>query len=75
MKVVTYEAVVENGHIQLPAGVILPERAKVYVVVPEVVIDIETPPVAHVPSPRLADPAEAVRLHVEVVEESRDAGL
>lgn len=58
MKVVTYQGVVEKGRVQLPAGVSLPEKAIVYVVVPEVV-EIETPPVAHVYSPRLADPEQA----------------
>ncbi len=75
MKVVTYEAVVENGQVQLPPGVVLPEKAMVYVVVPEVVIEVETPQVARLASPRLADPAQAARFGVDVVEESTDAGL
>lgn len=75
MSVVTYEGIVENGSIQLPHGILLPERAKVYVVVPEVVIDVETPHEAHIPSPRLADPKQAARFKMEVIEESKDAGL
>ena len=75
MGVVTYEAVVENGQVRLPAEARLPENTKVYVVVPEVVIDIETPPVAHLCSPRLANPADAALFKMEVVEESRNAEL
>jgi len=71
MKVATYEGVVENGSIQLPAGVILPEKAKVYVVVP----GMKVQRAAHFRSPRLADPAQAARFEMEVVEEGKDAGL
>lgn len=72
MKVVTYQGVVENGRVQLPAGVSLPEKAKVYVVVPEL-IEIETPRVAHIYSPRLANPADAVHFKMEAIEEGTDA--
>ena len=74
MKVTTYEGVVQNGSVQLPAGVLLPEKAKVYVVVPGVV-EIEAQRVAHIYSPRLADPADAVHFRMEVTEEGTDAGL
>ena len=36
MTIATYEGVVENGRVQLPAGVLLPEHTRVYVVVPDV---------------------------------------
>jgi hypothetical protein len=78
MKVATYEGVVENGQVRLPAGVTLPEKAKVYVVVPGVV-KIETPRVAHVYSPRLAHPEQAKdfvkRVRVVDIEERPDAQL
>ncbi len=51
----TFEGTVENGQIRLLEGVRLPERAKVYVVVPEALP--EQP--AKVLSPRLAHPGEA----------------
>jgi hypothetical protein len=35
MKLTTYEATVENGQIRLSEPVCLPERTKVYIVVPE----------------------------------------
>jgi hypothetical protein len=76
MKVVTYEGVVQNGRVQLPAGVSLPEKAKVYVVVPGV-IEMETPRVAHIYSPRLAHPQQAKDFVKEVfdLEEGTDASL
>lgn len=77
MTVVTYEGVVQNGHVELPAGVELPEKAKVYVVVPDV-YKVELPSrVAHIYSPRLVhreQAADFVKV-VEVVEENPDAGL
>jgi len=74
MKVVTYEGVVEKGCVHLPSGVSLPEKAKVYVVVPGVV-EIEAQRVARIYSPRLADPADAVHFKMKVAEEGTDAGL
>ncbi len=69
MKVVTYEAVVENGRVQLPPGVTLPEKATVYVVVPGMTAQRE----AHFRSPRLADRVQAARFELEVIEEGEDA--
>ncbi len=71
MKVATYEATVETGQIKLSEPVRLPERAKVYVVVP----GVEEAPRFHVASPRLARPERAVDFVKEVTEEPRDAGL
>ena len=67
MKVTTYEGVVENGRVQLPTGVSLPEKARVYVVVPEVV-ENKTPRTAHVYSPRLAHPEQAKDFVKEVID-------
>ncbi|MBN1911334.1 MAG: hypothetical protein JW818_16445 [Pirellulales bacterium] len=65
MKVHTYEGVVENGRVQLPAGVLLPEKAKVFVIVPRT--EVET--AATIRSPRLADPGQAMKFEMENVEE------
>lgn len=35
MSVTTFQGTVENGQVRLPANVELPEKAKVYVVVPD----------------------------------------
>ena len=71
MSVTTIEGVVENGRIRLPAGVRLPEKAKVYVVVP----DVEVPSIAYIGSPRLVHPEQAADSRKEAVEENRGAGL
>ena len=65
MKVVTYEGVVENGCVQLPAEAHLPEKSKVYVIVP----GIESSGTVHIRSPRLADPSQAPLFKLEVTEE------
>jgi hypothetical protein len=71
MSVTTIEAFVENGQIRLPSSVRLPERAKVYVLVPE---DVKSP-APFVGSPRLAHPGQAAVFRKEVVEETPDDGL
>jgi len=76
MAFVTYEGIVQTGQVHLPDDVVLPERAKVYVMVPEVVVEVEKPPlVVHLRSPRLKDPAMAALFELEVIKESDDAGL
>ena len=71
MGVRTFEGIVENGQIRLPATVRLPERAKVYVVIP----DIEVQTVAYIASPRLVHPEQAVDFKKELLQEPPDAGL
>lgn len=71
MSVTTIEGVVENGRIRLPPSVRLPEKAKVYVVVP----DVKVPSVAYIGSPRLMHPEQAADFQKEVVEGNQDAGL
>ena len=66
MSVSTIEGYVENGQIRVPASVKLPDRAKVYIVIP----DVETlrRPIRIV-SPRLANPEQAADFRLEVEEE------
>jgi hypothetical protein len=71
MGVTTVEGVVENGQIRLPATVRLPERTKVYVVIP----DVEVQAVAYIGSPRLVHPEQAADFQKEVLEEPSDADL
>ena len=71
MMVATYEATVENGQIRLSEPVRLPERAKVFVVVPGA---LEVPRF-HMASPRLVRPELAPDFVKEVTEEPRDAAL
>jgi hypothetical protein len=67
----TFEGTVENGQIRLRDNVILPEKATVYVVVPEMLP--EQP--AQIWSPRLAHPAEAKDFSKVVLEAEGDARL
>jgi hypothetical protein len=69
MSLLTVEGIVVNGRIQLPEGVELPERAKVYVVVPDVAV-----PPARIFSPRLARPADAADFAKQVIEAPANAG-
>ena len=71
MNVATFEGVVENGQIHLPADVRLPDNTRVFVVVP----GMQVQPVGHLLSPRLAHPEEAVDFRMEVVTEPADAGV
>jgi len=71
MGVATFEGIVENGQIRLPAAVRLPERTKVYVVIP----DVEVQPAAYIGSPRLVHPEQAADFQKEVIEEPSDADL
>ncbi len=65
MKVATFEGIVENGQIRLPADVRLPEKATVYVVIP----NLEVSPVSYLGSPRLVHPEQAADFKKEVTVE------
>ena len=54
MSVTTFEGIVEHNQIRLKPNVRLPDKTKVYVVVP----DIRVEQVARIFSPRLAYPAQ-----------------
>jgi hypothetical protein len=71
MKVATYEGFIENGKVRLPDNIHLPEKAKVYVIVPAV----EVESFAHIRSPRLVHPEQAKDFKKEVIQEISDAGI
>ncbi|MFQ5594100.1 MAG: hypothetical protein ACE5HA_08115 [Anaerolineae bacterium] len=71
MGVVTFEGIVEHGQIRLRTDVHLPDKTKVYVVIPGMQIE----QVAHIFTPRLAHPEQVVDFKMEIVEEFPDAGL
>lgn len=70
MEVATFEGVVDKGQIRLITDVRLPERTKVYVVVP----DLEIKRV-HIVSPRLVHPEQAADFKKEMVEVATDANI
>jgi hypothetical protein len=69
--VTTFQGIVENGQIRLGPDVRLPEKAKVYVVVP----DVQIPQGSYIGSPRLVHPEQAADFTKEVIEEGEDAGV
>lgn len=71
MKISTFEGFVENGQIRLIDDVRLPEKATVFVVVP----DTEISAAIGARSPRLAHPEQAGDFKKEVIEEGCDAGV
>jgi hypothetical protein len=71
MNVLALEAVVDHGSIRLPPDVKLPDRTKVYVIVPANL----TQKKARLLSPRLTIPAQYPDFVMEISEEGSDAGL
>lgn len=70
MTVLTLEGIVdENGHIQLRDQVLLPNKTKVYVVIPDLESELVIKERVHLYSPRLANPEESQLFQMEVIEE------
>jgi hypothetical protein len=65
MSIVTLEGIVQEGQIRLKTDFHLPNKTKVYVVVP----DIQVEKYAHIFSPRLANPEQAIDFKMEITEE------
>jgi hypothetical protein len=55
MNVASFEGIVENGQIKLPDNLHVPERTKVYVIIP----GLGQPAAARLLSPRLMHPEQA----------------
>ena len=70
-KLATYEGVVENGHVTLPPNADIPDKTRVYVLVP----DLETRKTFNIPGARLVHPEQAKDFVKEVIEDSTDAGV
>ena len=62
MSVTTFEGVIENGQIRLPAGVVLPEKQTVFVVVPDAIPSTTR----KLPGVRLANPDDAAKFEMKV---------
>jgi hypothetical protein len=71
VSIVTLEGIVEGGQVRLPSNVRLPDRTKVYVIVP----GMEVERAARIFSPRLARPEEAADFVLEVIPDDPDASL
>jgi hypothetical protein len=70
-KLATFEGVVENGHVTLPPDAQIPEKTRVYVLVP----DAEGRRIPRIASPRLVHPEQAKDFELIVIEDSDDADL
>ena len=71
MQVTTLEGIIENGAIRLRDNIRLPEKTRVYAIVPALSVE----PMAQIFSPRLAHPEQAVDFVKEVVEIDPDDAL
>ena len=71
MTITTYEGVVEKGKIRLQVGVRLPEKAKVFVIIP----DMRLEKTGRVLTPRLKNLAQTNDFKMEVCEDEPDASL
>ena len=71
MSVTTYEAVVENGQIRLEGAIRLPEKTKVFVVVPQA----EASNSCCIASPRLVHPGQVGDFVKEIIPDNTDAEL
>lgn len=67
MSVMTIEGIVDNGQIKLEGDVRLPEKTRVYVVVP----DVQPVGVGHFYSPHIVRRGQGAGLKVEMVEEPK----
>jgi hypothetical protein len=70
-KLATYEGVVENGRVRLPSDAGIPEKTRVYVLVP----DAESVSAPYVVSPHLANPAQVKDFEKRVIEDTPDANV
>ncbi len=70
-KLATYEGVVENGHVTLPPEADIPDKTRVYVLVPNPDVDLTY----KIMSPRFADPEQVKDFKMEVIDESQNAGI
>jgi hypothetical protein len=70
-KLATYEGVVENGHVKLPPNADIPEKTRVYVLVP----DVESQRTPRIASPRLVHPEQAKDFEMQVIEDTTDDGV
>jgi hypothetical protein len=71
MGVLALEGIVESGKIRLISSLRLPEKARVFVVIPEV----NENPVAYVHTPHLRHPEQAADFRLDMTEDQPDASI
>jgi hypothetical protein len=70
-KLATYEGIIENGHVTLPSNVGIPEKTRVYVLVP----DTENRSAPYATSPHLANPGQVKDFEKQIIDNTTDAKL
>jgi hypothetical protein len=76
MSVLALEGVVEaEGLIRITTNIHLPQQTKVYILVPEMSLEVDKSKPAYIYSPRLAHPERASHYIMELIEEPEDASL
>ena len=76
MGVLALEGVVEaEGLIRITTNIRLPQQTKVYILVPEMPVEVDKSKPAYIYSPRLAHPERASHYIMELIEEPEDANL
>lgn len=70
-RLATYEGIIENGRVRLPPNVGIPEKTRVYVLVP----DTENLTVPNVASPHLANREQVKDFEKRIIEDTIDADV
>ena len=70
-KLVTYEGIIENGRVRLPSNVGIPEKTRVYVLVP----DAENLQAPYVAGPHLANREQLRDFEKRIIEDTTDADI
>ncbi|MCM3870038.1 MAG: hypothetical protein ND895_05005 [Pyrinomonadaceae bacterium] len=70
-KLATYEGIIENGRVRLASNVGIPEKTRVYVLVP----DTENLSAPYVAGPHLADRTQVKDFEKRIIEDTTDANV
>ena len=70
-KLATYEGIIENGRVRPPSNVGIPEKTRVYVLVP----DTDSLSAPYVASPHLADREQVKDFKTRIIEDTADANV
>jgi hypothetical protein len=70
-KLATYEDIIENGRVKLPPDAGIPDKTRVYIVVP----DSEAISVPYIASPHLANREQAKDFEKRIIEDTTDANV
>ena len=70
-RLATYEGIVEDGRVRLPSNAGIPEKTRVYILVP----DVENFSAPSVASPHLANPEQVIDFEKRIIEDTTDANV